>query len=81
MTIVLGAMILLAAKLAACVAARLVYGPHFQQQGYIAADWRTAKLMISLAWILATTISMAMLVLGDRQLKSGALSLEDAAAR
>jgi hypothetical protein len=38
------------AKLAACVAARVAYGPGFIEQGYVAADWRTAKLMISLFW-------------------------------
>jgi hypothetical protein len=61
--IVLSAFILMAAKLSACVVAKIVYGPDFMERGYIAADWRTAKLMISLTWSLITTISFGLLVL------------------
>jgi hypothetical protein len=60
---VLSAFILLAAKLSACVVARFVYGPDFMEHGYVAADWRTAKLMISLTWSSITTISFGLLVL------------------
>jgi multisubunit Na+/H+ antiporter MnhF subunit len=56
---VLSAFILMAAKLAACVVARFVYGPDFMERGYVAADWRTAKLMISLTWSTITVISAA----------------------
>jgi hypothetical protein len=49
--IVLGAFAVALIKLAACVVARLVYGPDYLAQGYASADWRTAKLMISLMWI------------------------------
>jgi hypothetical protein len=48
--IVLAALIGLAAKLAGCVAAWIAYGPAFLEQGYVAGDWRTAKLMISVFW-------------------------------
>ena len=58
---VLSAFLLMAAKLAACVVARIVYGPDYIEHGYVAADWRTAKLMISLTWIIATTISLGLL--------------------
>jgi hypothetical protein len=43
------AVLLPAAKLAACVLARVVYGPGFIERGYVADDWRTAKLMIALS--------------------------------
>ena len=57
--ILLGGMLVLAAKLAACVVARIVYGPDYIAQGYVAADWRSAKLMISLFWSLTTLLSFA----------------------
>jgi hypothetical protein len=37
-------------KLAACVVARLTYGPDYIALGYVSADWNSAKLMISLMW-------------------------------
>jgi len=49
--IVLGAFAVALIKLAACVVARIVYGPDYIAQGYVSADWRTAKLMISLMWL------------------------------
>jgi hypothetical protein len=55
---VFSAFILMAAKLAACVVARFVYGPDFIEQGYVAGDWRTAKLMVSLTWSTITAISL-----------------------
>lgn len=55
-----------ACKLAGCVAARLVYGPDALAQGYMAADWRTAKLMITMLWTLSTLISLGMLLADHR---------------
>jgi len=62
--LVLSAFVVMAAKLSACVVARIVYGPDYMEHGYVAADWRTAKLMISLAWSLITAISLGLLALG-----------------
>jgi hypothetical protein len=59
---VLSAFILMSAKLAACVVARFMYGPDYIEHGYVAADWRTAKVMISLTWSTITTVSFACLV-------------------
>jgi hypothetical protein len=52
-------------KLAGCVVARVVYGPDYIEQGYVSADWRTAKLMITLLWTFSTLLSLGML-LADR---------------
>jgi hypothetical protein len=68
---VLGAVIVLTAKLVGCVIARMVYGPYFNEEGYIAGDWRTAKLMISFFWICSTAISLGMLLAGHWQLRRG----------
>jgi hypothetical protein len=59
--LVLSAIVLLVAKLSACMVACLVYGPDFMEHGYVAADWQTAKLMISITWSLITLISVGML--------------------
>jgi hypothetical protein len=56
--IFLAAMITLAAKLAACVVARIVYGPDYIERGYVSADWRSAKLMITLFWGFTFAISV-----------------------
>jgi hypothetical protein len=61
---VLSAFILMACKLAACVVARFAYGPDYIEHGYVAADWRTAKLMISLTWSTITAMSVACLAHG-----------------
>jgi hypothetical protein len=61
--LVLSALVLLACKLAACVVARMVYGPDYIEHGYVAGDWRTAKLMISLTWSSITAISFGLAVL------------------
>jgi hypothetical protein len=74
--IVLSAFILMAAKLSACVVAKIVYGPDFMERGYIAADWRTAKLMISLTWSLITTISFGLLVLAYWQFEPQAIAVK-----
>ena len=60
--IVLGAMIVGLIKIGACVVARIVYGPDYIAQGYVSADWQTAKLMISLMW--AGTLLISALALG-----------------
>ena len=56
--IILAGVLLLAAKLAGCVVARIVYGPGFDKEGRIAADWGTAKLMIGTFWILCVILSL-----------------------
>jgi hypothetical protein len=55
--IILGATMVAMAKLAACVVARVVYGPSYVEEGYVAADWQTAKLIISLFW--GTTVALS----------------------
>jgi hypothetical protein len=67
--LVLSALVLLVAKLSACVVARLVYGPDYMEHGYVAADWRMAKLMISMTWLLITLISVGMLAGCFRQVQ------------
>jgi hypothetical protein len=62
--IVIGAMLMLLAKLAGCALARAVYGPRFIADGYVAGDWRSAKLMIASFWIIASALSLAFLVAG-----------------
>ena len=71
--IVLAAALVLAAKLAACVVARFVYGPQFIERGYVAADWRSAKLMISLFWTLCTLLSVGLLLVDYRSCRRTAL--------
>jgi hypothetical protein len=68
LAVMLGAIILVLAKLSACVVARVVYGPDFMAQGYVAGDWRTAKLMITLFWSLTVLSSVAGLVASGRKL-------------
>ena len=60
--LILGAMIVYSLKLVGCIVARLVYGPQFDELGYIAGDWRTAKLMISTMWGLTAGVSMSLLL-------------------
>ena len=62
--LVLSAMIVLAAKLAGCVVARIVYGPQFKELGYIDGDWRNARLMITVCWALVVTLSLGGMVAG-----------------
>jgi hypothetical protein len=61
----LAGLLVLGAKLSGCVVARVVYGPDYIAQGYVSDDWRTAKLMISLFWILSTAMS-AMFFVAER---------------
>jgi hypothetical protein len=70
--IMLAAMIVVAAKLAACVVARFVYGPDYIERGYVSADWRTAKLMITLFW--SFTVAISALGLLDAQRRTVRLS-------
>lgn len=57
--LVAAAFVLLVAKLTGCAVARIVYGPNFAADGRIAADWRTAKLMITVCWALVGASSIA----------------------
>ncbi len=66
--IVLAGIAMLALKLAACVVARVVYGPDYIALGYVSADWQTAKLMISLTWTGALLLSVGALIHCDRKL-------------
>lgn len=60
--IILGSAVVFMAKLTGCIVARFVYGPDYAEHGYVAADWRTAKLMISIFWTLTVLASFGMLV-------------------
>jgi len=52
--------LIFACKLAGCVAARFAYGPDALAQGYMADDWRTARLMITLLWSFSTLLSLVL---------------------
>ena len=65
--IVLGALIVGLTKLASCVVVRIVYGPNALADGFMAADWRTAKLMISLMWAGTLFVSVLSLVACHRR--------------
>ena len=67
--ILFAGLLVFACKLAGCVAARVAYGPDYIEHGYVAADWRTAKLMISLLWTLSTGLSAGMLAADYRSCK------------
>lgn len=60
--IVFSGFLIFACKLAGCVVARVAYGPDYIAQGYVAADWRTAKLMITLLWSFSTLLSLGLLL-------------------
>ncbi|MGD9635173.1 MAG: hypothetical protein AB7G28_18840 [Pirellulales bacterium] len=64
--IVFGGTLVFVAKLAACVVARLVYGPNYIEEGRVASDWNTAPLMISLFWALTILMSLALLWMSYR---------------
>ena len=57
---ILAALIVGAMKLTGCVVARFVYGPKYVELGYVAGDWRSAKLMISIFWSLTVALSTAL---------------------
>ena len=59
--IIFAGFLISACKLAGCVVARVVYGPDYIAQGYVAGDWRTAKLMITLFWSFSTLLSLGLL--------------------
>lgn len=65
--IVLGALTVGLIKIVACVVARIVYGPDYIAQGYVSADWQTAKLMISLMWAGTLLVSGVALVACHRR--------------
>ncbi len=67
--ILAGAMMVVAIKLSACVVARLVYGPNYLEEGYASADWRTAKLMISLLWTVTIALAASLLWSSNRSAK------------
>ena len=56
--VVFSAFIAGAIKLASCVVVRIVYGPDALADGYMAGDWHTAKLMISLFWTGTVLVSL-----------------------
>jgi|SRR5438445_1118725 len=56
--VVLSAFVVGLSKIAGCVVVRIVYGPDALVDGYMAGDWQTAKLMISLFWIGTVTVSV-----------------------
>ena len=58
------ALVVGSAKMIGCVVARIVYGPNFLADGYIAGDWRTAKLMISTFWALNIAMALGLLFAG-----------------
>lgn len=60
--VVFTAFIVASIKLASCVAVRFVYGPTALEDGYMAGDWQTAKLMISLFWIGTLALSVVLAV-------------------
>lgn len=59
--VILSGFLVFACKLVGCIAARIVYGPDYLANGYAAADWRTAKLMISVLWVLSVSLSLGLL--------------------
>jgi hypothetical protein len=59
--IILGGTAVFGLKLAACVVARIVYGPNYIEEGRVASDWNKAPLMISLFWTLTLSSSLALL--------------------
>ncbi len=60
--IVFSGFLIFTCKLIGCIVARIVYGPDCMAQGYVAADWRTAKLMITVLWTLSTVLSLGLLL-------------------
>jgi purine-cytosine permease-like protein len=65
--LVLAAFVVGSAKIAGCVVARIVYGPDFIAEGYVAGDWRTAKVMISCMWAFTIAISFALFLADYRR--------------
>jgi hypothetical protein len=64
--IVLSALAVGGAKIAGCIVARIVYGPNALHDGFMAADWRTAPLMISCFWAGTVLISVGGLLRSHR---------------
>ena len=50
-----------ACKMAGCIAARVAHGPEALAEGYMTADWGTAKLMLTIFWTLTTLLSLGLL--------------------
>lgn len=72
--IIFSGSLVFACKLAGCVVARFVYGPDYIAQGYISADWQTAKLMITLLWSFTILLSLALLVVDYKSCKKADLA-------
>jgi hypothetical protein len=68
--LLVGAIVVLAAKLAGCVVARIVYGHDFMARGYVDADWHNAKLMITIFWTLTVAISLGLFLADHRRFGS-----------
>ena len=64
--IVLTGFLVGACKIAGCIVARVIYGPDALALGYMAADWRTAKLMLTVLWTLSTLLSLGLLLADHR---------------
>jgi len=71
--VVLGALIVGTIKIVACGVARIVYGPDFIALGYVAGDWQTAKLMISIMWAGTVAVSILSFVSCSRRVAGGQL--------
>jgi len=69
-TLVFAATTVGAIKLISRIVARICYDPDYIEQGYIAGDWRTAKLMISLLWTLTVGLSIGLLFADSLKFKS-----------
>ena len=65
--VVLAAFIVGLIKIASCVVVRVVYGPDALADGYMAGDWQTAKLMISLFWSGTVFVSAILAAVCRRQ--------------
>jgi len=60
--VVLAAFIVGVIKIASCVVVRTVYGPSALADGYMAGDWQTAKLMITLFWAGTVIVSVGCVI-------------------
>jgi hypothetical protein len=77
--LILGALLVLAAKLTGCVVARIVYGPDYIAQGYVAENWNTAKLMITIFWSLTLFLSAVFLLWDYSSLPTAAIQSAETA--
>ncbi len=73
--IVMSMLIVGGTKLLGCVIARIVYGPDFLRLGYVSADWKAAKLMISCMWTGTLLVSFLGGIAAYRQCTAGTKSI------